>query len=212
MVDEHTHIVDHPFVIDSLGHLRDQRTELAVFRRYSDQICHFLFAEAMRGLEFETKEIVTPLEVGTQVKRLKDEIIIVPVLRSGLAMLFGALQLLPKAKVGFIGLQRDEQTAVAHEYYWNAPAIRKRSVVIVTDPMVATGGSVLHLLRRLAPYHPKEIRVVCVVAAPEGIRAIRQEFPNIEIFTAAVDSHLNDNKFIVPGIGDYGDRYFGTSV
>lgn len=210
--DQYTQVVDHPFVTDDLSHLRDQQTELASFRRHSDQICQLLFAEAIRGLEFVDRPITTPLEIEMSSKRLKDEVIVVPVLRAGLAMLFGALHLLPKSKVGFVGLQRDEDTAVATEYYWKLPQIRKNSVVIITDPMLATGGSLLHLLRRISPLNPKEIRIVCVIAAPEGLALIRAEFPTTRIFTAAVDECLNESKFIVPGIGDYGDRYFGTTA
>lgn len=212
MLDKRLHIIDHPLVVDSLGHLRDQRTELTSFRRHSDQLCLLLFAEAIRGLKLADKEITTPLEVTVVSKRLNDEIIIVPVLRSGLAMLFGAMHLLPKSKIGFAGLERNEETAQAAEYYWKVPKIRNNSVVIVTDPMLATGGSLLHLLQRVAPLNPKEIRVVCVVAAQVGIDLIYKRYPLVEIFTAAVDEKLNNSKYILPGIGDYGDRYFGTSV
>jgi uracil phosphoribosyltransferase len=210
--DPHTHVIDHPFITDDLSHLRDQQTELASFRRHSDQICQLLFAEAIRGLEFVDRPITTPLEIEMSSKRLKDEVVVVPVLRAGLAMLFGALHLLPKSKVGFVGLQRDETTAIAFEYYWKLPQIRKNSVVIITDPMLATGGSLLHLLRKISPLSPKEIRIVCVIAAPEGLALIRKEYPNVDIFTAAVDDHLNESKYIVPGLGDYGDRYFGTTA
>ena len=210
--DPHTHLVDHPFITDDLSHLRDQQTELASFRRHSDQICQLLFAEAIRGLEFVERPITTPLEIEMSSQRLKDEVVVVPVLRAGLAMLFGALHLLPKSKVGFVGLQRDETTAIASEYYWKLPQIRKNSVVIITDPMLATGGSLLHLLRKISPLKPKEIRIVCVIAAPEGLALIRKEFPSVDIFTAAVDERLNEAKYIVPGIGDYGDRYFGTTA
>jgi uracil phosphoribosyltransferase len=210
--DPHTHVIDHPFITDDLSHLRDQQTELASFRRHSDQICQLLFAEAIRGLEFVERPITTPLEIEMSTQRLKDEVVVVPVLRAGLAMLFGAIHLLPKSKVGFVGLQRDEVTAVASEYYWKLPQIRKNSVVIITDPMLATGGSLLHLLRKISPLQPKEIRIVCVIAAPEGLALIRQEFPTVDIFTAAVDECLNESKYIVPGIGDYGDRYFGTTA
>lgn len=204
------YIVDHPFVIDSLAHLRNKDTKIAEFRRHSDQLCQLLFAEAIRGLDFKDKIIKTPMS-KTHVSKLKDEVIIIPILRSGLAMLFGAMNLLPKSKIGFVGLERDEQTAQAHEYYWKMPAIRENSVVIITDPMLATGGSILHVIRKLKQEtQPKQIRVVAVVSAPEGVKAIQQEFPKIEIFTAALDSHLNQIKFIVPGLGDYGDRYFGT--
>jgi uracil phosphoribosyltransferase len=124
--------------------------------------------------------------------------------------LFGALQLLPKSKVGFVGLQRDEKTAVASEYYWKLPPLSEESVVIITDPMLATGGSILHLLHTVSKEKIKELRIVCVIAAPEGIEAIHHEFPDVHIFTGAIDSHLNEKKYIVPGLGDYGDRYFGT--
>jgi len=204
--------VDHPFITDSLTHLRDQQTELAKFRRYSNKLCQLLFAEAIRGLDFNEVDITTPLEVTIKSKKLKDEVIIIPVLRSGLAMLFGALDLLPKSKIGFIGLERDEKTAVASEYYCKLPKIRENSVVIITDPMLATGGSILHVLKKLHSLKPKDIRIVSVVSAPEGIALIQKEFPKVAIFTAAVDDYLNNNKYIVPGIGDYGDRYFGTSV
>lgn len=212
MTDKHLHIIDHPLIVDSLGHLRDQTTELSSFRRHSDQLCLLLFGEAIKGLSYGDEEVITPMEIPLRIKRLQDEIIIVPVLRSGLVMLFGAMHLLPKAKIGFAGMERDEETARAREYYWKMPTVRTNSVVIITDPMLATGGSLLHLLERVVPLHPKEVRLVCVVAAQEGLKLIRQKFPEVEIFTAAVDEKLNSSKFILPGVGDYGDRYFGTSV
>lgn len=211
MTDQFTHIVDHPFIKDSLTHLRDKGTSLAKFRRHSDQLCYLLFAEAIRGLDFDNCEITTPLDISMDSPKLKDEVIIVPVLRSGLAMLFGAMQLLPKSKVGFVGLQRDEKTAVASEYYFKMPKVQSNSVVIITDPMLATGGSLLHLLKKVKPYQLKDVRIVSVISAPEGIALIRSEFPKVNIFTAAIDEKLNDVKYIMPGIGDYGDRYFGTN-
>lgn len=203
-------IVDHPFVVDSLAHLRDKKTDLKKFRFYSDQLCKLLFAEAIRGLEFNKITIETPLET-TEVEKLRDEVIIIPVLRAGLSMLYGSLQLLPKSKVGFVGLSRDEKTAIAEEYYWKLPEITNHSVVIITDPMLATGGTILHVLRRVVKEPAKSIRIVCVVSSPEGVKAVHDEFPNTVIYTAALDSHLNDKKYIVPGLGDYGDRYFGTT-
>lgn len=204
------HIIDHPFIQDSLTHLRDKNTDVDKFRRHSDRLCRLLFAEAIRGLSFKEVEIETPLEKITA-KKLADEIVVIPVLRSGIAMLFGAMDLLPKSKIGFVGLARDEETAIASEYYWKLPRLTAHSVVIVTDPMLATGGSLLHLLCRVSSEQRKEMRVVCVIAAPEGIQAIHAEFPEVAIYTAAVDSHLDSKKYIVPGIGDYGDRYFGTT-
>lgn len=202
-------IIKHPLIQDSLTHLRNQETSLQEFRYHSNKICELLFFEALQDLNAKQVKIITPL-TATKGEKLADEVIVVPVLRAGLAMLFGALQLLPKSKIGFIGLERDEVTAVARQYYWKLPKITKNSVVIVTDPMLATGGSLGHLLRQIAPQHPKSMSIVSVVAAPEGIKAIKKEFPDVKIFTAALDDHLNDRCFIVPGLGDYGDRYFGT--
>lgn len=206
------YVIDHPLIVDSLTHLRDKYVDIGKFRRHSDQLCRLLFAEAIRGLDFEEVKVTTPLEIDTKCKKLKDEIIVVAKLRSGLAMMLGALKLLPKSKMGFAGLERDEEMALAKEYYWEIPKIRKNSVVIITDPMLATGGTILHILEKIHKEKPKRMRIVCIVAAPEGIRKIRKKFPQVEIFTAAIDSHLNEAKFIVPGIGDYGDRYCGTSV
>lgn len=203
-------VVDHPFVQDSLTHLRNKETNLQKFRHHSDKICQLLFAEAIRGLDFKTVAIETPIATMRSPK-LADEIIVVPVLRAGLAMLFGAMHLLPKSKIGFVGLERDEKTAIAHEYYWKLPQINQNSVVIVTDPMLATGGSVAHLIERVAKEQPKQIRVVSVISAPEGVDMINKRFPEVEIFTAHLDEKLNDQKYIVPGLGDYGDRYFGTT-
>lgn len=203
------HVIDHPFAQDSLTHLRNKETDLQKFRHHSDKICQLLFSEAIRGLALELFQIQTPLEQMKSPK-LADEIIVVPVLRSGIAMLFGAMHLLPKSKIGFVGLERDEKTAIAHEYYWKLPAINDNSVVIVTDPMLATGGSIAHLIERVEKEKPKQIRVVSVISAPEGIKLINDRFPEVEIFTASIDQKLNNNKYIVPGLGDYGDRYFGT--
>lgn len=202
-------LLSHPLIADCLKHLRDKEVKIDEFRHYSDQICQILFLEAIDDIETKTVEIETPL-TKTQGDKLACRIIVVPVLRAGLAMLFGALELLPKAQVGFVGMQRDEKTAQATEYYWKFPKIKPEHTVIVTDPMLATGGSLLHLLREIAPFKPKKIKVVCVIAAPEGIAAIQKEFPEVEIYTAAIDDHLNEQKYIVPGLGDYGDRYFGT--
>lgn len=202
-------VSQHPLVIDSLSHLRDKNSPVDKFRRHSDRICQLLFAEAIQDLRFREEEIETPL-ASMRVKKLADNVVIVPVLRSGVCMLFGALQLLPKSQVGFVGMERDEQTAQASEYYWKLPPLTEESVVVITDPMLATGGSILHLLRLVSKEKFKELRVVCVIAAPEGVEAITTEFPDVKIFTAAIDQKLNDKKYIVPGLGDYGDRYFGT--
>jgi len=202
-------VVDHPFVIDSLAHLRDEKTDIRRFRYHSDQICHFLFAQAIEGLTFKTVEIQTPI-MQTQVQKLADDVIILPILRAGLAMLFGAIHLLPKSKVGFAGIKRNEDTALPMEYYWNMPEFKENSVLIVTDPMLATGGTIKHIIDKIDKSKCKEVRVVSVVSAPEGIKTIRDAYPDIKIFTAAIDEKLNSKAYIQPGLGDYGDRYFGT--
>lgn len=203
------HIIHHPIIQDSLTHLRNQETDLQSFRHHSDKMTQLLLVESLRDLALTDREVMTPL-VTTIGVNLKDEVVVIPVLRAGIAMLSGAMQLLPKVKVGFVGMQRDEQTAIASEYYWKLPLITEESVVIITDPMLATGGSLLHLLRQIVPKEPMCIKIVCVISAPEGVQALEKEFPDVQIYTAALDERLNEKKYIVPGLGDYGDRYFGT--
>lgn len=202
-------VVTHPFVQDSLTHLRNKTTSIQKFRWHSDRICQYLFMEAIADLAITEVAIETPV-ASTRGIKLIEEVVVVPILRSGICMLFGALQVLPKSKVGFAGVVRDEVTAQASEYYWKLPTISANTLVVITDPMLATGGSILQTLRHLNIEQPKQVRVVCVVAAPEGIEVIEREFPDVDIVTASVDSYLNKSKYIVPGLGDYGDRYFGT--
>jgi len=146
----------HPLVQDSLTHLRNKNTGLQKFRHHSDKICQLLFADAINDLSLNCCSVETPIGPA-DCQKLVDEIIVVPVLRAGLAMLFGAMHLLPKSKICFVGLERDEKTAIAHEYYWKLPIIHKNSLVIVTDPMLATGGSISHLLKKVASKKPKEM-------------------------------------------------------
>lgn len=202
-------VIDHSVVKDSLSYLRDKHTGLAEFRFHSDRVCRWLFAEAIRDLPLKIKTIETPL-TKTQAESMDGNIVVMPILRAGLAMLTGALQAIPTARVGFVGLKRDEETAVAHEYYWNVPETDKQTTLIITDPMLATGGSAYHVLKRVAELDYVSIRLVCVVAAPEGIKKVQGEFPEVKIFTAAVDQGLNDKAYIVPGLGDYGDRWAGS--
>jgi len=168
-----------------------------------------MLIESMKDFKLTNLEIDTPIGKTTGSK-LNEEVVFIPVLRAGVAMLFGAIQLLPKSKVGFVGLERDENTAIASEYYWKLPSITQNTTVIVTDPMLATGGSLVHLLRQIVPKKPKQIIIVSVVAAGEGVQVLEKEFPGVKVYTAALDEKLNDKKYIVPGLGDYGDRYFGT--
>lgn len=202
-------IVKHPFIEDSLTHLRDKNSSLPTFRRHSDRLCQILFTEAVKDLDMNEVEIETPIEKTTG-KTLADNIVVVPILRAGLAMMFGAIQLLPKSKIGLAGLQRDENTAVADKYYWRLPKLDANSIVIITDPMLATGGTISQVIEEISKLNIKEIRVVSVIAAPEGLEKISKSFPNVKIFCGVIDKNLNSQKYIVPGLGDYGDRYFGT--
>lgn len=202
-------IVKHPLIDHSLTILRDKNTSTEIFRQHAAIVSKILIIEATKNLAIKSKKISTPLAsiIG---KTLADDIVIVPVLRAGLAMLFALQEILPAVNVGFIGLERDEQTAQAREYYQKLPKIFATHKVIVIDPMLATGGSFCDTIKILQQKGAKNITLVCIVAAPEGIKKIQTVYSTIPIFTAAIDSHLNSKKFIVPGLGDFGDRYFGT--
>jgi uracil phosphoribosyltransferase len=202
-------VVSHPLIDHSLTVLRSKKTPTAEFRRHANIVSKVLLVEATGQLQVADEPIETPLASMTG-RKLKDEIVVVPVLRAGLAMLFALQDFLPAVSVGFIGLERDEQTAQAHEYYRKMPEIFASSRVLVLDPMLATGGSFDDTVTALKNKGAKRLTLVCIVAAPEGIERIEKSHPDVQIITAAVDSHLNDRKFIVPGLGDFGDRYFGT--
>jgi uracil phosphoribosyltransferase len=202
-------VVSHPLIDHSLTVLRNNKTPTAEFRRHANIVSKVLLVEATQHLEVADEPIETPLAPMTG-KRLKEEIVVVPVLRAGLAMLFALQDFLPAVSVGFIGLERDERTAQAHEYYQKLPKIFASSLLLVLDPMLATGGSFDDTVVALKNKGARQLTLVCIVAAPEGIERIEQNHPDVNIITAAIDSHLNDRKFIVPGLGDFGDRYFGT--
>ncbi len=201
--------VHHPLIDHSLTIIRSKDTGTEEFRRHAGIVSKILLIEVMKGLGTASVHIETPLAPMTG-KRLKDEVVVVPVLRAGLAMLFAIQDFLPAVAVGFVGLERDEQTAVAREYYRKLPKILSSHQVLVIDPMLATGGSFDDTVKLLKEKDAKHITLVSIVSAPEGIQRIQKHHPEIRIFTAAIDSHLNDKKFIVPGLGDFGDRYFGT--
>jgi len=205
-------VIDNPFVVNALTALRDKNTPTDVFRHYSDQLCSILLSESLQDLPLKKITLQTPITETTAESLDTEDIVVVPILRAGVAMLTSALSLLPKAKVGFIGLARDENTAIAKEYYYKLPKITQNTIILIVDPMLATGGSILHLLHSLSQTPAREIRVISVISAPEGLEKITAAFPKIKIFTAAIDDHLNDQKYIVPGLGDYGDRYFGTEA
>jgi len=203
------HVVDHPLVQDTLLILRSQQTEAAVFRRMATRISVLLAAEALRDLPTVAATVTTPMgDAGG--RKIGADVVVVPVLRSGLGMLDAVLELLPSARVGHIGLQRDEVTAVASQYYSKLPHGLEQSYVLMIDPMLATGGSAVAALDLLKRAGARDIRIVCIVAAPEGIALVERHFPGVRIFTPVIDQGLNDRKFIVPGLGDFGDRLYGT--
>jgi uracil phosphoribosyltransferase len=204
------HLVEHPLVQNILLDLRDARTTPAEFRQLAGRISVLLATEALRELPTAIETVETPLGPARG-RRITTDVVLVPVLRAGLGMLSGMLELLPGARVGHIGLQRDEATALASRYYSKLPPRLEDSVVLMIDPMLATGGSAVAALDMLRQAGAQHIRVVCIVAAPEGIAAVERAYPDVPIYTPVIDERLNDHKFIVPGLGDFGDRLYGTT-
>jgi uracil phosphoribosyltransferase len=202
-------VITHPLVQHNLARLRDHRTAPQEFRRLLGEIASLLIYEATRSFGVKKISVRTPLArtIGLQLER---EVALVPVLRAGLGMLDSILQLIPHARVGFIGLKREETTLRAMFYHQSLPKDLGRFEVILIDPMLATGGSTVAAVNLLIEQGAKHIRVVNLVAAPEGIRTVQANHPRLPIFTAAVDQKLNDKGYIVPGLGDAGDRLFGT--
>ena len=202
-------VIAHPLVQYNLGRLRDQATESEDFRRSLAQVAALMIYEATRSFETRTVTVTTPL-AETKAHQLRHEVVLVPVLRAGLGMLNAILDLIPRARVGFIGLKRHEQTLEAAVYHKSLPENLSDFEVILIDPMLATGGSAVAALNLLKERHVTRVRLVNLVAAPEGIRHVHRFYPDLPIFTAAVDDHLNERGYIVPGLGDAGDRLFGT--
>ena len=202
-------VISHPLVSHSLTILRDKKTSTEEFRRHGAIVSKILILEATKYLKVKNIKINTPL-APFDGKVLADEVVVVPVLRAGLAMLFALQDFLPAVSVGFVGLERDEATAQAQEYYQKLPQLFKNSKVLIIDPMLATGGSFCDTIEIVKKKGGKNITLVSIVSAPEGIKRLRDGYPQVKIVTAAIDHHLNNKKFIVPGLGDFGDRYFGT--
>ena len=202
-------IVDHPLVQDILLSLRDVNTEPDGFRRMAVRISVLLAAEALRALPVRRATVESPLGEAVG-QRVATDVVVVPVLRAGLGMLDAVLELVPGARVGHIGLQRDEMTAVASRYYAKLPPGLADSYVLMIDPMLATGGSAVEAVDLLKEKGARRIQILCIVAAPEGIALVEQRHPDVDIFTPVIDKGLNERKFIVPGLGDFGDRLYGT--
>lgn len=203
------HLVDHPLVQDALAELRDARTAPPAFRRAARRLSILLAAEALRDLPTIGTTVATPLGPA-EARLVRADIVVVPVLRAGLGMLDAVLDLVPAARVGHIGLQRDEATAVATRYYSRLPPDIGSSRVLLVDPMLATGGSAAAAVDLLKAAGARSVRLICIVAAPEGVALLAARHPDVTVCTPVVDRGLNDRKFIVPGLGDFGDRLYGT--
>ncbi|MDR3143959.1 MAG: uracil phosphoribosyltransferase [Puniceicoccales bacterium] len=203
------HVVEHPLVSKILTDLRDENTPASRFRELGRQLSYFLLIEASRGLRTKPRAIRTPLADfdGTD---LGQSIVVVPILRSGLLMLQPAMDILQDISIGYIGLERDETLAARTAYYCKLPDLKDKFVVVI-DPMLATGRSAELALESVSKRKPDAVVMVSILASPEGIRLLENSFPNIPIYTAAVDERLNDSKFIVPGLGDFGDRAYNTN-
>jgi len=202
------HVSVHPVVQHCLAGLRDRDTPPGEFRSLARQAITLLLYEATRDLPAREGTVRTPL-ADAPATRLTGEVVAIPVLRAGLGLLGPVLELLPRVSVGYIGLERDESTAVARIYYRKLPPLAGK-VPLLLDPMLATGGSAVQAIDLIEESGGTGTRMICVVAAPEGLRALEQRHPQVDVFTAALDSGLNDRAFIVPGLGDFGDRLFGT--
>jgi uracil phosphoribosyltransferase len=203
------HIVDHPLVQDALIELRNTSTAPPEFRTAANRISVLLAAEALREVPSTVTTVQTPLGLA-EGRAVRGDVVVVPVLRAGLGMLDAVLELLPTARVGHIGLQRDESTAIASQYYSKLPPQLAGSFVLMIDPMLATGGSAVAAIDLLKRAGARTIRMICIVSAPEGVALVEQHHPDVAIYTPVIDKHLNAHKYIVPGLGDFGDRLYGT--
>jgi uracil phosphoribosyltransferase len=203
-------LIDHPLVQHKLTLMRDKERSTKSFRQLMNEIGILLCYEVTRDLPLALTEIETPLEKMQAPMIAGKKLVFAPILRAGTAFLDGMLELVPSARVAHIGLYRDPTTLHAVEYYFKAPADMPDRTVVVLDPMLATANSATAAIDRLKERGAKELRFVCLLAAPEGIAKLRAEHPDVKIFTAAIDSHLNDHGYIVPGLGDAGDRMYGT--
>lgn len=201
-------VCTHPLAKQYLTLLRDKETPAAHFRQYCDRVTTVLAIEATRDLQVRNSIVNTPLEI-TDGSWICETIVVVPILRAGLGMLNAVVSLLPTVEVGYAGLERDESTAIASVYYRKFPSVKGKRVLLL-DPMLATGGSASQTMTMLKEVGVGQIQMICIVAAPEGVERITKDHPDVDIYTAALDRTLNDQKYILPGLGDFGDRLYGT--
>ena len=203
-------ITDHPLIQHKVTLIRDKTTPSKEFRELVSEIAMLMCYEATRDLPLKEIEIETPMTVTKSKVISGRKLAFVPILRAGLGMCDGMLALVPAAKVGHIGMYRDPETHTPHEYYCKLPADIEERDVILLDPMLATGGSAIDAVNALKKRSPRSIKFVCIIAAPEGIEALSAAHPDVQIYAASRDERLNENKYILPGLGDAGDRIFGT--
>jgi uracil phosphoribosyltransferase len=202
--------IDHPCVQHKLALIRNVETGHKKFRELATEITEFVCYEALKNVNTREVEVQTPIELAT-CRMIDHDIVVVPVLRAGIGMLEGILELVPTARVGFVGLYRDEETKQPVSYYERFPPQAKSGTCIIIDPMLATGGSTVAAIDQLKAFGAKDIIVICIVTCPEGLALVEEKHPEVPVYTAAIDKYLNENKYIVPGLGDAGDRLFGTA-
>ncbi|KRL97380.1 uracil phosphoribosyltransferase [Liquorilactobacillus satsumensis] len=203
-------VLDHPLIQHKLTIIRNKNCGTREFREVVNEIAELMAYEVSRDMPLEDYEVETPITKTTKKHLAGKKVVIVPILRAGLGMVDGILELIPAAKVGHVGMYRDEKTLKPVEYFVKMPDSLSSREIFVVDPMLATGGSAIMAVDALKKRGAVTIKFVCLVAAPEGVKAFRQAHPDVDIFAAALDDHLNENGYIVPGLGDAGDRLFGT--
>ena len=202
--------LNHPLIEHKLAILRDEKTGTKEFRELVSEIAMFLCYEAMKDAKLEKAEIKTPLEKLKTHKLNEDNYAFVPILRAGMGMLDGVITVVPNAKIGHIGMYRNEETFEPVNYFFKVPKDIEKREAIILDPMLATGGSACDAIELLKEKGVKKIKFLCIISAPEGLQKVNEKYPDVKIYTACIDDHLNENKYIVPGLGDAGDRIFGT--
>lgn len=208
-MDNMVNIMSHPLITHKLSIMRDKNTSVKDFRECAHEVALLIGYEATKDLKLEDYEIETPI-TKTVGKRIKKQVALVPILRAGLGMVDAIMSLIPAAKIGHIGLYRNEETLEPVEYYCKLPTDISERQVLVVDPMLATGGSAVAAINFIKKRGAKNIKFVCIIAAPEGIQVLREAHPDVEIYCGALDEKLNEHGYIVPGLGDAGDRLFGT--
>ena len=210
MNENQIHVMTHPLIQHKISMMRDYRTGTNEFRKLTEEVATLMGYEALRDLPLEDVEVTTPIETCSTPMISGKKLAIVPILRAGLGMVGGILALVPSAKVGHIGLYRDHETHEPHEYYCKLPDPIELRTIVVLDPMLATGGSAVAAVDFIKPHGGRKIKFMCIIAAPEGLKRLQEAHPDIQIYVGHLDRELNSDAYICPGLGDAGDRIFGT--